>query len=355
MAESSSQAAASQQRSPGATGSDSEYWCYHCDKRVSVETLDNVLDVICHECKNGFVELMPAAPSLLQLPSPSYDGRLHSLDDPSFGSEFLQVLRLIAQAAREEDAPPSQQPNSASDDDFLRVEMDGWDNDEEEDDGDEDGEENVDREGGDGTIEDSEDGGRSDNENEESMEDYDEDQLLQRRRDVLHLQLRDIATGTRGGRNRILDWAEILMGLDDNSIQLRFEVPESDNFVGNPADYVDDAGYQALLQNLAEADSERRGAPPAAKAAVSQLPKVEVKSEEDVVTCAICKEAINVGETATELPCGHGYHGECILPWLNSRNSCPVCRFELPTDDPEYEEERKKRVSTNSGPDAGLA
>lgn len=34
-----------------------------------------------------------------------------------------------------------------------------------------------------------------------------------------------------------------------------------------------------------------------------------------------------------------------ILPWLGSRNTCPVCRFELEMDDAEYEEERKKRGS----------
>lgn len=143
------------------------------------------------------------------------------------------------------------------------------------------------------------------------------------------------------------------MGLENNAVELRVEMLEFERYIGNPEDYVDAAGYEALLQNLAESEGGGvRGAPPAAKSTVLGLPTVVIKPEEEGLVCAVCKESVPVGEIAKKLPCGHGYHGDCIVPWLGTRNSCPICRFELPTDDPEYEEEKKKKkksVSIQSG------
>ncbi|PIN03529.1 Ubiquitin--protein ligase [Handroanthus impetiginosus] len=337
-------------RAQSQSGSDheaSQYWCYHCDKRVAIETLGDLHDVVCYECKNGFVESIPAASG----PTPAAVS--DPIDDPGLGNQFIQVLRLLAQAAHEEDAPP-RLPSDPSDEDYLRIELDGWDNDNDDDDEDEDDDEHsveVIREEEGDNREGYSENNRSDGEDEEGIEviepqaEDDEEEMRRRRRDVLRLRLRDFASRAANRRNRILDWAEILMGLEDHSIELRLQVPDSDTYFGNPGDYVDAAEYEALLQNLAESDSGgRRGAPPAAKAVVEGLESVAIGKEEDVMACAICKDSINVGEVAKNLPCGHGYHGECIVPWLGSRNSCPVCRFELPTDDPEYEEERKKRV-----------
>ena len=37
------------------------------------------------------------------------------------------------------------------------------------------------------------------------------------------------------------------------------------------------------------------------------------------------------------------FHSDCVTKWLEIHNTCPLCRFELPTDDPNYERERKER------------
>lgn len=121
-------------------------------------------------------------------------------------------------------------------------------------------------------------------------------------------------------------------------------------FVGNSGDYVDSRGFDELLERLAEADDSRRGAPPAAVSFVNSLPRVVVSEEhekQDGLACAICKDFLSVGTVVNQLPCFHLYHPSCILPWLTARNSCPLCRYELPTDDKDYEEGKRNTTSSS--------
>jgi hypothetical protein len=79
--------------------------------------------------------------------------------------------------------------------------------------------------------------------------------------------------------------------------------------------------------------------PPAARSAVEALPSAVVAAgqEGEGDECAVCKDGVAAGQRVKRLPCSHRYHDDCIVPWLQVRNSCPLCRYELPTDDPEYE------------------
>jgi hypothetical protein len=89
-------------------------------------------------------------------------------------------------------------------------------------------------------------------------------------------------------------------------------------------------------------------APPASVRVLQNLPVVKVTSddllEETNKECLICLEEQKIGSMACKLACGHLYHRACLTDWLKRHCTCPVCRFELETDDYEYEKERKNRM-----------
>lgn len=119
---------------------------------------------------------------------------------------------------------------------------------------------------------------------------------------------------------------------------------------GNLGDYFIGPGLEQLIQQLAENDPNRYGTPPAAKSAVEGLPDIKITEEllaSDSSQCAVCKDSFELNEEAKQMPCKHIYHKDCILPWLEIHNSCPVCRYELPTDDPDYENRRTGRQNSN--------
>ncbi|XWS57833.1 hypothetical protein CRYUN_Cryun09bG0207700 [Craigia yunnanensis] len=76
--------------------------------------------------------------------------------------------------------------------------------------------------------------------------------------------------------------------------------------------------------------------------------------------CSICLEDIEIGSEAKEMPCKHKFHSGCITLWLELHSSCPVCRYQLPSNDSKIEANVNRnsegRVGTNdaqSGSRAG--
>ena len=66
--------------------------------------------------------------------------------------------------------------------------------------------------------------------------------------------------------------------------------------------------------------------------------------------CVVCCDALEISEKVLQLPvCGHIFHEACALVWLKKQNTCPYCRLELPTDDQEYENERRRLQRTHAG------
>lgn len=132
----------------------------------------------------------------------------------------------------------------------------------------------------------------------------------------------------------------------------------------NPGDYAF-GNFQNIVNQLMMAEQGLNREIPASKAAVEQLEKhffvpnmtqdsatsgdaSGAGGADSILDCAVCQEPYEAGEEVIRLPCGHLFHGTCILPWLDKHNSCPVCRSELPTDNAEYE--ARKRAATDPGP-----
>lgn len=75
---------------------------------------------------------------------------------------------------------------------------------------------------------------------------------------------------------------------------------------------------------------------------VQKLPVVKIENKHckkgtqgqmEPPTCTVCCDSISIGGKGMFMPCGHIYHPDCLNPWLQDHNTCPVCRFELPTEE----------------------
>eukprot|EP00416_Gambierdiscus_australes_P040780 CAMPEP_0171102908 /NCGR_PEP_ID=MMETSP0766_2-20121228/58625_1 /TAXON_ID=439317 /ORGANISM="Gambierdiscus australes, Strain CAWD 149" /LENGTH=356 /DNA_ID=CAMNT_0011563285 /DNA_START=65 /DNA_END=1135 /DNA_ORIENTATION=+ len=96
-------------------------------------------------------------------------------------------------------------------------------------------------------------------------------------------------------------------------------------------------------------DGRSSGPPPTSASAMRSLPRIKVTAYDiaanESTECSICLDELVAGQPALRIPCGHLYHEDCVKDWLRKSNECPVCRFELPTDDAEYERGRKQRMA----------
>ncbi|OWM63122.1 E3 ubiquitin-protein ligase RING1 [Punica granatum] len=154
-----------------------------------------------------------------------------------------------------------------------------------------------------------------------------------------------------------------LQNLRSSGAQIQFVIenrPSDSPFPlpANLGDYFMGPGLEQLIQQLAENDPNRYGTPPASKSAMEALPTskvTDVQLNSGMNQCAVCQDDFEKDMEVKQMPCKHIYHSDCLLPWLELHNSCPVCRHELPTDDADYETTRRARAqgSTLGSSDGG--
>ncbi|KAJ9453067.1 E3 ubiquitin-protein ligase RING1 [Diplonema papillatum] len=83
--------------------------------------------------------------------------------------------------------------------------------------------------------------------------------------------------------------------------------------------------------------------PPPRAAIMAAIDSLDTFSADDVFCssnesgCSVCLEDWSVGDECICMPCSHTFHVSCLKTWLATRNTCPTCRHQLPTNDIEHD------------------
>ncbi|KAI1794051.1 hypothetical protein LXA43DRAFT_189892 [Ganoderma leucocontextum] len=106
---------------------------------------------------------------------------------------------------------------------------------------------------------------------------------------------------------------------------------------GRWGDYV--FNQQALDQIITQImeNSNAHQPVPATEEAIAKLSRevLELGSPLLEKDCAVCKDQFKLEtedpdeQVVVTLPCQHPFHEPCILPWLKTSATCPVCRYQL--------------------------
>ncbi|CAH9079280.1 unnamed protein product [Cuscuta epithymum] len=96
-------------------------------------------------------------------------------------------------------------------------------------------------------------------------------------------------------------------------------------------DYFIGPGVEEFFDDIISSNNNRSVPQAASRSSIESLPKVNIsrKHVRSDLHCPVCKDKFEMGTEVRKLPCDHLYHADCIIPWLQQRNSCPVCRREM--------------------------
>ena len=91
-----------------------------------------------------------------------------------------------------------------------------------------------------------------------------------------------------------------------------------------------EATAMAEAQRRSNVEANKRK--PVPKCVIERFEDVEIGPRGIDERCCICDEAYAAMDSACRLPsCKHVFHRSCVTTWLRLKNTCPMCRNELPT------------------------
>ncbi|XP_006818872.1 E3 ubiquitin-protein ligase RNF115-like [Saccoglossus kowalevskii] len=284
--------------------SNSRFFCHRCTREISPK----LPDYVCPRCDSGFIEELSE--------DISEDSPNNSEQDPA-----AQFAELWSRAFLETFAAPGSTAGSGSSSN------------------------NVAAEDSSSSSSSSSSGENQDNRETERVERERERERRQRAFPGPGTRISFRRSSSRNDRARAIDviLQQLLGGLGGAAVfqagpagfPIAGNIQQMFNLHGNPADYAWGAGgldsiITQLLNNL-----EGTGPPPAEKDKIQALPTVKI-TKDDIdhhLDCSVCKEDFKIEEEVRKLPCLHIFHHDCIVPWLELHNTCPVCRKGIDGED----------------------
>lgn len=141
-----------------------------------------------------------------------------------------------------------------------------------------------------------------------------------------------VVTGSGGPDDHIITLFlnQLLSNLSAQGAHIQLQItrdPHANVIHGHMGDYVwGEGGLDQIVTQLL--NQFEGGATPVDPKLLGNLPMIVVESRhiDNDSQCTTCMEKFELDERVAELDCHHIFHPDCIIPWLNRHNTCPICR-----------------------------
>ena len=99
------------------------------------------------------------------------------------------------------------------------------------------------------------------------------------------------------------------------------------------AEIIDQRRLDMVMQRSLEESQENPNRQKTSDNFINQLEEISIVDDKLNIECSICKDTFVDEPKGVVLSCGYMYHKDCLTGWLKVDHHCPVCRFELPTEE----------------------